>query len=202
MRGCDMRSARWRVRPRAGAAVGLVACLVVLAGCSATAPSGQAQAGAGAAPPAPSAPAAAPPGAPAQPTAAEAGADGALRLEALLGQHTIQAGDLMRGRLRNDDDFAQAANAAVGQNTEELARQVGALGGADAAARFQGLWTGHVTALVNYSRGLATNDAAVRDEARARLAALNTEIADVVATPTQGRLDRDTVRTELATHVD
>ena len=115
----------------------------------------------------------------AQSSAAEAGTDGALRLEALLGQHTIQAGDLMRGRLRNDEDFAQAANAAVGQNTEELAQQVGALGGADAAARFQGLWTDHVTALVNYSRGLATNDAAVRDEARARLDALNGEIADV-----------------------
>ncbi len=195
-----MRSARWRVRPRGGAVVGLLACLVVLAGCSATAPSGQAQAGAAAAPPAPpapSAPAAPPPGAPAQPSAAEAGTDGALRLEALLGQHTIQAGDLMRGRLRNDEDFAQAANAAVGQNTEELAQQVGALGGADAAARFQGLWTDHVTALVNYSRGLATNDAAVRDEARARLDALNGEIADVVATATQGRLDRETVRTEL-----
>ena len=136
-----MRSARWWVRPRGGAAVGLLACLAVLAGCSATAPSGQAQAGAAAAPPAPSAPAAPPPGAPAQSSAAETGTDGALRLEALLGQHTIQAGDLMRGRLRNDEDFAQAANAAVGQNTEELARQVGALGGADAAARFQGLWT-------------------------------------------------------------
>ena len=197
-----MRSARWRVRPRGGAVVGLLACLVVLAGCSATAPSGQAQAGAAAAPPAPSAPAAAPPGAPAQSSAAEAGTDGALRLEALLGQHTIQAGDLMRGRLRNDEDFAQAANAAVGQNTEELAQQVGALGGADAAARFQGLWTDHVTALVNYSRGLATNDAAVRDEARARLDALNGEIADVIATATQGRLDRETVQKELGTHVD
>ena len=108
-----MRSARWRARPRRGAAVGLLACLVVLVGCSATAPSGQAQAGAAAAPPAPSAPAAPPPGAPPQSSAAEAGSDGALRLEALLGQHTIQAGDLMRGRLRNDEDFAQAANAGL-----------------------------------------------------------------------------------------
>ena len=207
-----MRSARWWVRPR-GAAVGLLACLVVLAGCSATAPTGQgpsgqapgqAPAATGAAPQAASAPPAAGTGTPAPSgaSAAETGADGALRLEALLGQHTIQAGDLMRGRLRNDEDFAQAANAAVGQNTAALAQQVGALGGADAAARFQGLWTDHVTALVNYSRGLATNDAAVRDEARARLDALNTEIADVVATSTQGRLDRETVQKELSTHVD
>ncbi len=201
-----MRSARWWVRPR-GAAVGLLACLAVLAGCSGTAPSGQAPAATGAAPQAPSAPAAAPSGTSAPSgasaaSAAETGTDGALRLEALLGQHTIQAGDLMRGRLRNDEDFAQAANAAVGQNTEALAQQVGALGGAAAAARFQGLWTDHVTALVNYSRGLATNDAAVRDEARARLDALNTEIADVVATSTQGRLDSQTVQKELSTHVD
>ena len=46
-----------------------------------------------------------------------------------------------------------------------------------------------MTALVNYSRGLATDDATVRDEARAKIDSVNGELADLVATATQGRLD-------------
>ena len=129
-------------------------------------------------------------------------ADGALRLQALLGQHHILAADMMRGRLRNDEDFAQAANAAVGQNTDELAQVVATLGGEQRATQFQTLWGEHVTSLFNYSRGLATNDAAVRDEARAALDRFRTDGAEFVAEASQGRLTREAVRTELGTHDD
>ena len=47
--------------------------------------------------------------------------DAALQLEALLGQHAVLAADMMRGRIRNDEDFGQAANAAIGRNTDDLA---------------------------------------------------------------------------------
>jgi hypothetical protein len=134
--------------------------------------------------------------------APQAPADAALQLEALLGQHAILAADLMRGRLRNDEDFAQAANVAVGRNTDELAALVGTLAGEQQAERFRVLWADHVTALFNYSRGLATQDTAVRDEARAALNAFTTDAADFFAAASRGRLDREAARTALSTHDD
>ena len=120
-------------RVRSGSVLTLLTCLVVLAGlaaCSSPAPAtspaptgsaGPAASGAagatGAEPGSPRGAAAGPAGGPAPASPADA----ALRLQALLGQHHVLAADLMRGRLRNDEDFAQAANAAVGQNTDELA---------------------------------------------------------------------------------
>ena len=76
---------------------------------------------------------------------------------------------MMRGRVRNDEDFGQAASAAIGRNTDDLAQLVGALFGAPAADQFRDLWANHVTALFNYSSGLATDDAGTRDRARAEL---------------------------------
>ena len=93
----------------------VVMSCALLAGCSGTAPSA----------PAPSAaPGAAPtvwadssgmsgamaaPGAPGalNPTAGESPADKALQLEALLGQHSMLAADLMRGRIRGDDAWCE-----------------------------------------------------------------------------------------------
>jgi hypothetical protein len=100
----------------------------------------------------------------------------------------------MRGRLRNDEDFAQAANAAIGQNTDELAQIVGTLVGPQAADRFRGPWADHVTALFNYWRGVATGDAAVRDEALAALDRFSGDIAGLFAEASQGRLDREAAR--------
>ena len=207
---CTMR----RVRGRSGPILALLTCLVVLAGlaaCSSPSPAtspaptgsaGPAASGAagatGAQPGSTAAPQAGPQAAPAPSTPADA----ALRLQALLGQHHILAADMMRGRLRNDEDFAQAANAAVGQNTDELAQVVAILGGEQRATQFQTLWGAHVTSLFNYSRGLATNDAAVRDEARVALDRFRTDGAEFVAEASQGRLTREAVRTELGTHDD
>jgi hypothetical protein len=191
------------IRLRNGPALVVFTCLVVLpglAGC--TLPESFAS------PPAPASgaciPPAPPPAPPAQPgqapVAPATSAEVALRLEALLGKHAMLAVDLMRGRLRNDEDFAQAPNSAVGQNTADLTRTVAALCGEQPAGRFEGLWAEHVTALFNYSRGLATDDAAVRDEARNSLVGLNAELADLFATASQGRLDREAAQAELNTH--
>src|SRR5215471_5704833 len=48
-------------------------------------------------------------------------ADLALQLESLLGEHSVLAADMMRSRISGDQDFAQTANAALGQNTDEMA---------------------------------------------------------------------------------
>ena len=135
-------------------------------------------------------------------TAGESPADKALQLEALLGQHSVLAADLMRGRIRNDDDFGQAANAAVTRNTDDLAAMVGSLFGDQAATAFRGLWTDHVTALFNYSRGLATNDTAVRDDAKAKLVAFENGLADFFSSASQGRLPRDAARAAVQAHVE
>ena len=184
----------------------MFACLVVVPGLAACAPSAPSTAQAGDAGEPSS-----PPAAPGQPQATTGGtaapgarapqapADAALQLEALLGQHAILTADLTRGRLRNDEDFAQAANVAVGRNTDEL---VGTLSGEQQVERFRGLWADHVTALFNYSRGLATQDTAVRDEAWAALNAFSTDAADFFAAASQGRLDREAARTALSTHDD
>jgi hypothetical protein len=190
--------------------VGLVVLCGLLAGCSAAA-----------APPAPStSPAAAQPGA-AEPTpsahahggtgspgGAASGMPGdtppdrALQLEALLGQHSILAADMMRGRIRNDEDFAQAANVAIARNTDDLAAVIGAVSGEQAASEFRTRWAEHVTELFNYSRGLAGDDAAARDQARAALIEDEAELADYFSAASQGRLPREAARTAVQTHVD
>jgi hypothetical protein len=128
--------------------------------------------------------------------------DGALRLESLLGQHAVLAADMMRGRIRNDEDFGQAASAAVTRNTDDLAQLVGALSGAPAADQFRALWANHVIALFTYSRGLASDDAAARDQARAELVRFENDIAAFFASAAQGRLSPETARSAVLTHVD
>ncbi len=183
-----------RGRPNGRSVLALLICLVVgpaLAGCVLPAPST-----AGDPPPA---------GATATGDAAPAGqpsasADAALRMEALLGRDTLVAADMMRGRLRDDEDFAQAASAAVGRNTDELASVVGALGGP--AERFQELWAEQVTALFGYSRGLATGDAAVRDEARVALDGASDGLATLVADASGGRLTAEAAGAAVGAHAD
>jgi hypothetical protein len=132
----------------------------------------------------------------------ETPADRALQLEALLGQHSVLAADMMRGRIRNDEDFAQAANSAIARNTDDLAGVIGSMSGEQAGSEFRTKWAEHVTELFNYSRGLAGNDAAVRDEARAELIEYEGELADYFSAASQGRPPREAAQTAVLTHVD
>ena len=75
----------------------------------------------------------------------------ALQLQALLGQHAVLAADMMRGRLRDDPDFAQAANAALGKNTDAMGKLVGRRVRQPGRDQFTPLWSTHVTALFNYA---------------------------------------------------
>lgn len=129
-------------------------------------------------------------------------ADLALQLEALLGQHSVLAADMMRGRIRNDEDFGQAATAAITRNTDDLSDVIGSMSGEQAGGEFRTRWSEHVTELFNYSRGLAADDAAIRDEARAELIEYEGELADYFSAASQGRLPREAARTAIFTHVD
>jgi hypothetical protein len=185
------------VARRAGPAAVVALWCALLAACSAAAQP----------PPGPAAPAmdhgvgAAGGGAPGS-RPGESPADSALRLEALLGQHSLLAADMMRGRIRNDEDFGQAANAAIARNADDLGRVIATLFGEQAASGFRPLWADHATALFTYSRGLATNDPALRDDARMRLVAFENALADFFSGASNGRLPRDAARTAVLTHVD
>jgi len=126
----------------------------------------------------------------------------ALSLQALLGQHTVLAADMMRGRLRGDPDLAQAANSALGRNTEDMARLVAAAFGRPAAEQFTPLWSGHVTALFNYARGLADGDVAVQTQAKAAITGFETDLAGFFVAAAQGRLPRDVAVSAVTVHIE
>lgn len=134
-----------------------------------------------------------------QPTASAE--DAALQLQALLGHHSIVASEMMRARLRGDEDFAQSANAALGKNTDAMSDMVKALLGESASTEFRTLWTGHVTALFDYALGLVKADQAARDEAQATLSRFETDLASFFAAGAQGRLPADAANSAVQAHV-
>jgi hypothetical protein len=129
-------------------------------------------------------------------------ADRAIRLQALLGQHTVLASDLMRSRIRGDDDFVQAADAALGRNTDAMTALVGELFGAAAAKTFGPMWSQHVVSVVAYGGALADQDDAARARAREELVKYEHELADFFAGASHGRLSRDAARQAVAMHVE
>ncbi|MEV0716908.1 hypothetical protein [Asanoa sp. NPDC050611] len=128
--------------------------------------------------------------------------DAAVALQAALGYHSVLAADMMRSRIRGDEELARAAENAVGRNTDVMRQLVGALLGADRAEQFRLLWTAHVTALANYSRGVADEDNGARDAARSALSTFEGDLAGFLAAGSQGRLPRDAAAAAAYLHVD
>jgi hypothetical protein len=125
-----------------------------------------------------------------------------LQLQSLLGQHMVLAADMMRGRLRDDPDLAQAANGALGKNTAAMGAIVGTAFGEQARRQFTPQWSGHVAALFNYARGLAEKDEAVRARARAATSAFERDISGFFSAASQGRLPRAGAEAAVAMHID
>jgi hypothetical protein len=125
----------------------------------------------------------------------------ALRLQSLLGHHSILVADMMRSRLRGDPDFAQAADNALGKNTEELAQIVKVLFGDEAEKAFIPQWSTHVSALFNYSRGLADKDQAVMKQARDALTAYEKDLAALFAEASGGKVPAKVAQDALTMHV-
>lgn len=134
--------------------------------------------------------------------AAKSAPELALRLEALLGQHSLLAADFMRGRIRGDEDFAQAANAALGKNTDAMGQLMGDLFGADTAKKFAPLWAEHIVELFTYARGLADQDNAVRAGARKELIEYERDLAAFFVDASHGRLTTDAANRAMQMHVD
>jgi hypothetical protein len=124
-----------------------------------------------------------------------------LQFQALLGQHTVLAADMMRGRIRNDPDLAQAANAAIGKNTDALGKLFAAELGAKTAQTFTPLWSGHVTSLFNYARGLGANDQAAAAQAKVQVTQIEGKLADFFAAGSHGQLTEAQAMGAVTDHV-
>ena len=134
--------------------------------------------------------------------AADLAADRAVRLQALLGQHSVLAADLMRSRIRGDDDFVQAANGALARNTDAMTALVGQLFGKAAADTFGPMWSRHVVAVVDYAGAVADQDDDARARAHEELVKDEVELADFFAAASRGRLSPDGARRAVSMHVE
>lgn len=86
-------------------------------------------------------------------------------LNQLLQEHSYLAsfatGAAIQGRM---DEFT-AANVALGANGTDMGAAINGLYGADVAAQFNGIWAAHNGFFVNYTLGVAGNDAAKKQAA-------------------------------------
>jgi hypothetical protein len=133
--------------------------------------------------------------------AAAAPADLAIRFESLLGQHSVLAADLMRSRIRGDDDFVQAANAALGKNTADMTDLIGQLFGASTAQQFSPKWSDHIVALFAYAGALANQDEAARKKANEELTGYESELGSFFAGASHGRLAPKDAQAAVVQHV-
>ena len=127
--------------------------------------------------------------------------DLAIQFEALLGQHSVLAADLMRSRIRGDDDFAQAANAALGKNTTAMTALIGQLFGQATADKFSPMWSEHIVALFAYAGALAAHDNAALKTARDELVEYEEQLGDFFAGASHGRLPKSAARAAIVQHV-
>jgi hypothetical protein len=129
-------------------------------------------------------------------------AEAAIRLESLLGQHSLLAADMMRARVRSDADLAQAANAALGKNTQAMGALLEPVIGKAGVSTFGEAWGEHITSLFDYARGLADDDKAVTGEAREEVVEYEEELADFFVEQSDGRLNHKAALAAVSEHVD
>jgi hypothetical protein len=119
----------------------------------------------------------------------------------MLGQHSVLAADVMRSRIRGDADFVQAANAALGKNTDDMAGLVGQLFGDATATKFKPLWSQHIVELVAYAGAIGDDDAAAKEKSRGELIQDENDLAEFFSGAAKGRLPLPAAKAAVAVHV-
>jgi len=125
-----------------------------------------------------------------------------LQLEQLLGQHTTLAIRLMRGEINKSPDFVEAATAALGKNTDELAALVAGAYGPEGGAEFKRLWAQHVSSLFKYTKGAADKDTTAQQSAQAELDRYTKDFGTFISTATKGELPAAQVTAGVDSHID
>jgi hypothetical protein len=124
------------------------------------------------------------------------------QFEQLYGLHALLAVRLMRAVASSSRDFAQAAAATLGRNTDAVSRQVAAAYGATEADRFRRLWQRRNDTLVAYANGVAGDDPSAREQAREDLIAGSGEHGAWIAGASKGRVQASAATRAMRAHVE
>lgn len=135
-------------------------------------------------------------------TGQDQGAAAGIRLQALVAQHSVLVADMMRARLRKSPDLAQAADAALGQNTQALGSLVESLFGSQAAEQFVQVWGAHIRYFYAYADALADTNNAALSRARAGLATSEKALGAFFSGASQGRLPESIARAAVTEHIN
>jgi hypothetical protein len=130
------------------------------------------------------------------------GAAAGIRLQALVAQHSVLVADMMRARLRKSADLAQAADAALGKNTQTLASLVDSLFGAQAGTQFAQLWGAHIRYFYSYADALANKNDQALAAARAGLGKSEKALGAFFAGASKGRLSASIAQDAITAHIN
>ncbi len=111
-----------------------------------------------------------------------------VQFDQLLGRHALLAVRLMRSVVMVAPDFRQAVVGSLQQNTATLSQLVGSAYGSAQGQRFQQLWQRRIDDLFSYANGVAGDDAAARQAARAALMADADAYGTWLAEASKGRV--------------
>jgi hypothetical protein len=130
------------------------------------------------------------------------GAAAGIRLQALVAQHSVLVADMMRARIRQTADLAQAADAALGQNTQAMGSLVDNLFGSQAGAQFAQLWGAHIRYFYTYADALANKNASALARAKAGMAKSEAALGAFFAGASKGRLTESVAQAAVTTHIN
>ena len=121
-------------------------------------------------------------------------------LNTLLQEHVYLAAGATGAALGGRQAEFQAAAAALDGNSQDIAKAIGSVYGADAGTAFLGLWRRHIGFVVDYTTGLATKDAAKQTQAVNALLGYTQEFAAFLS-GANPNLPKDAVAGLVKTHI-
>lgn len=121
-------------------------------------------------------------------------------LNTLLQEHIFLAANATGAALGGRTPEFQAAAGALDGNSQDIARAIGSVYGADAGTAFLNLWRRHIGFVVDYTTGVAKNDKAAQDKAVGALVQYTQDFGAFLA-GANPNLPKDAVAGLVKTHV-
>ncbi|MGH8931988.1 MAG: hypothetical protein ACRDZO_15545 [Egibacteraceae bacterium] len=118
-----------------------------------------------------------------------------------LREHVFLAATATGAALGGDTAGFDAAAAALGGNSEDIAALVGSVYGPELQETFLGLWNSHIDMVVRYTQGIAAGDTAAADAAVAELTTYSQTLADTFDQVTAGGLPASASQPLILDHV-